>query len=301
MGIRADAIPLNEPLEGGQEGAAVSVEPMIAGDAHWPAEFFEKPDKWISPLKGFGLGKSPDQMTTVPVPAFLIRHPGAGLIMVDTGHHPSVANNAADSFGRLSAKNYSLERGKDVSSQLRLKGLDPRQVSVVIMTHLHTDHASGISQFPDATFVFSAAEWKAATTGGRKMFRGYRPAMYDHAFDYRTIDFDGPEINSYGPLGRTFDLFGDGSVRVVFTPGHTAGHCSVVCRLPKRDFVIGGDVAYTWRQLEGFNEPYMVSDLHQWRRSLKEIQAYRKAYPYAVVTPGHDPEFYKKLEERYAE
>ena len=63
--------------------------------------------------------------------------------------------------------------------------------------------------------------------------------------------FDGPSIASYASFGRTFDLFGDGSVRLAFTPGHSAGHQCVIARLRERDFVIAGDAVYTQRQLEG--------------------------------------------------
>src|SRR5207248_9674992 len=121
---------------------------------------------------------------------------------------------------------------------------------LIVMTPLHFDHASGISEFPSSTFVLSAAEWKAATTGSRPILRGYRPQHYDFAFDYRLIDFDGPAIDSYASFGRTFDLFGDGSVRLAYTPGHTLGHMSLITRLRDRDFVIAGDAVYTTRQLD---------------------------------------------------
>ena len=52
---------------------------------------------------------------------------------------------------------------------------------------------------------------------------------FDYAFDYRTVDFDRGGIDSYASFGRTFDLFGDGSIRLAFTPGHSAGHMSVIC------------------------------------------------------------------------
>ena len=45
----------------------------------------------------------------------------------------------------------------------------------------------------------------------------------------------------------------------------------------------------------------MMADEHNWRRSLRELQAYRRAYPYALMVPGHDPEFWEKLEPRYEE
>jgi glyoxylase-like metal-dependent hydrolase (beta-lactamase superfamily II) len=170
-----------------------------------------------------------------------------------------------------------------------------------VLTHLHEDHASAIEAFPDAQFVLSATEWEEATTGSFPVLRGYHPAHYDYAFEYYTVDFDEDFIESYGPFGRSFDLFGDGSVRLAYTPGHSAGHTSVVLRLPRRDFVVVGDAAYDWKQFEGEAEPTIMADEHNWRRSLRELQAYRRTYPYALMVPGHDPEFWEKLEPRYEE
>jgi glyoxylase-like metal-dependent hydrolase (beta-lactamase superfamily II) len=299
--VRADAIPLDGPLPGGREGASVVVEPIEAGRAIFAPEFFESEGGLLAWKRALGIGVPKSDYTNLPVPAYLIRHPGAGSILVDTGLHPSIARNPRDNMGRIMAPNFSLEAGRDVPVQLREKGLSAADVEVVILTHLHLDHASAISEFPKAVFVLSETEWEAATTGSRPLLRGYRPKHYDFAFDYRTVDFDGDKVDSYGPFGRTFDLFGDGSIRLIYTPGHTAGHISVAARLPRRDFLITGDVAYTWRQLNGGPEPYRVADRHNWRRSLRETQAYRKAYPYALIVPGHDPEFWAKLDERYSE
>jgi glyoxylase-like metal-dependent hydrolase (beta-lactamase superfamily II) len=149
--------------------------------------------------------------------------------------------------------------------------------------------------------VFSATEWEGATTGSFPQLRGYNPAHYDYAFEYFTVDFDADFIESYGPFGRSFDLFGDGSVRLAYTPGHSPGHTSVILKLPRRDFVIVGDAAYDWKQFEGRAEPTLIDDEHNWRRSLRELQAYRRTYPYALMVPGHDPEFWGKLEPRYEE
>ena len=296
--VRADAIPLEEPLAAGVEGASVVVEPLEAGRAIQPAEFFESTGGFMAWRKAYGFGVPKSGYMDLPVPAYLVHHPGAGPILIDTGLHPSIANDPKDNMGRIMSKLFELDAGSDVSSQLRERGISPNDISVVAMTHLHSDHASAISEFPEATFVVSAPEWKEATENP-KTINGYRPAHYDFAFDFCTVDFDREGIESYGPFGRTFDLFGDGSVRLVFTPGHTHGHMSVIVRLPRRDFVVVGDVAYTWRQFKGGPEPYRVADRHNWRRSLKEMQAYRKAYPYALIVPGHDPVFWEKLDARY--
>jgi glyoxylase-like metal-dependent hydrolase (beta-lactamase superfamily II) len=278
----------------------VVVEPLEAGESRWPATFFARSGRGpIARLRALGVGSSPDSWAVVPVPAYLVHHPGIGPILIDTGLHPSVASNPRDNLGRFSSRHYRLEVGGDVVSQLRDRRIYPADVAVVVLTHLHEDHASAVSSFPDSIFVLSDQEWEAATTGSRSRLHGYRPAHYDYAFDFNTIDFDGELIDSYGPFGRTFDLFGDGSVRLAFTPGHSAGHLSVILRLPRRDFVVVGDAAYDWKQFEGENEPLMMEDEHNWRRSLRELQQYREAYPYALLVPGHDPEFFAKLDPRY--
>jgi glyoxylase-like metal-dependent hydrolase (beta-lactamase superfamily II) len=238
----------------------------------------------------------------LPVPVYLVRHPGAGNILVDTGLHPSVARDPKDNLGRFSSKHYRVEEGQDLVSQLRARRLTPADIHVVVLTHLHEDHASGIESFPRAKFVVSATEWEAATTGLFPFLRGgYHRSHFDYAFDFLTVDFDGELVESYGPFGRSFDLFGDGSVRLVYTPGHSPGHMSVVLRLPRRDFVVVGDAAYDWRQFQGESEPMLMADEHNWRRSLRELQAYRRTYPYALIVPGHDREFWEKLEPRYEE
>ncbi len=129
--------------------------------------------------------------------------------------------------------------------------------------------------------------------------RGYRPIHYDFVFDYRTIDFGRGNVSSYASFGRTFDLFGDGSIRLAYTPGHSAGHMSVIARLRERDFLIGGDAVYTFRQLEGGPPPPRPFDAHNWRRSLQEIKLFRSQFPHAIVTPGHDVSFYEQLGPRY--
>src|SRR6185295_15218657 len=241
------------------------------------------------------------QWWTVPCPAFLIRHPDAGPMLVDTGLHPSVAAEPRENMGRLWARfaRPRIEPGRDVPAQLRERGIEARDLPLVIMTHLHQDHASGMSEFPNSTFVASAAEWHAATTDPRPMLRGYRPAHYDYLFDYWTLSYEGKGIDSYASFGRAFDLFGDGSVRLAFTPGHTAGHQSVIARLGDRDFVIAGDAIYTHRQLDDAPEPLRPVDRHTWRRSRQELSLFQRSYPQAVIVPGHDPEHWRGLDAKY--
>ncbi len=302
MAVKATAAPLQEPFAGGVEGATLVIEPLNAGEALWPASLFDARSRGpIAKLRAIGFRSDPESWEMRPVPAFLAHHPGVGPILVDTGLHPSVARNPRDNLGRLASRHYRVEEGHDVVSQLRVRGVPPADVAVVILTHLHQDHASAIEAFPEALFVLSVTEWEAATMQRFPGLHNYHPAHYDFAFEYSTVDFDADFIESYGPFGRTFDLFGDGSVRLAYTPGHSAGHTSVILRLPRRDFVVIGDAASDWRQFQGEAEPMMIADEHNWRRSLRELQAFRRTFPYALMVPGHDPEFWKKLKRRYEE
>jgi N-acyl homoserine lactone hydrolase len=300
--VNAEPSLLREPLAGGTDGATLVVEPLNAGESLWPASFFDRKGRGlIARIRAVGFGSSPDSWESRPVPAYLVKHPGLGNILVDTGLHPSISRNPRDNLNRFSSRHYRVEEGRDIVSQLRGRRIYPADISVIVLTHLHEGHASAIEAFPNASFVLSATEWQAATSGSFPALRGYHPAHYDYAFEYYTVDFDADFIESYGPFGRSFDLFGDGSLRLIYTPGHSAGHTSLILRLPRRDFVVVGDAAYDWKQLEGRAEPTMIADEHNWRRSLRELQAYRRTYPYALMVPGHDADFWEKLEPRYEE
>lgn len=297
-----EAKPLHEPLAGGTPGATVSVEPLLAGSVTWARTMMERPGGRFETLQLLRALLSGEPAMVVPCPAFLIRHPSAGAILVDTGLHPSVATDGEENFGRLGARfgKPGLEPGADVPAQLRARNLDPGEIPIVVMTHMHIDHTSAISEFPNSTFVVSEVEWEAATVGPKPLLNGYRREHFNYAFDYRTVDFDRGGIDSYSSFARCFDLFGDGSVRLAYTPGHSAGHISVIAHLAERDFVIGGDAVYTEGQLDG-SAPLAPRpfDEHNYRRSLQELKLFRKEYPDAIVTPGHDPSFYAKLGDRY--
>ncbi|HEX6230059.1 MAG TPA: N-acyl homoserine lactonase family protein [Solirubrobacterales bacterium] len=302
MKVHVEAKPLHAPLAGGTPGAAVSVEPMVSGHYTQSKSLMERPGgrfEQLKLLRGLLSGK-PERR--VPCPTFLIRHPSAGPILVDTGLHPSIATDGRENFGRMASRviKPSLVSGEDAPAQLRKRGLDPGEIPIVVMTHLHLDHTSAISEFPEATFVISETEWEAATAGPQPLLNGYRRAHLDFAFDYRTVDFDRGGIDSYATFGRCFDLFGDGSVRLAYTPGHSAGHMSVIAHLRERDFVIGGDATFTEGQLDGSAPlPPRPYDAHNHRRSLQELRLFKREFPEAIVTPGHDPDFYAELDARY--
>jgi N-acyl homoserine lactone hydrolase len=300
MSVRAETKPLSGPLPGGREGTTVAVEPILTGRLYSPRAFVEG-ERRLSVLRALGFGTPRSQWLALPVPVYLIHHPVAGPFLVDTGLHASIAAKPAANLGRTIARfsHPEVEPGQDLPAQMRARGVDPKTIKLVVMTHLHFDHSSGMAEFPQATFLVTEDEWHAATTDRRPFLRGYRPAHYDYAFDYRTLSYDSDAVSSYATFGRTFDLFGDGSVRLASTPGHSAGHQSLICRLRDRDLVIAGDAIYTIGQLGDAPEPPRPFDRHNWRRSMRELQHFARQFPQAVILPGHDPEHWETLANRY--
>jgi len=293
-----EATRLTQPLPGGQEGATVVLHPLNTGYVLSPPELMAMSGgKW----KALRSIRSPrEQWLHVPVPAFLVEHPGVGKMLVDTGLHASVAVDPKQNMGPLIGRFYTFEMRPEqtVAAQLRARGIEPGEIKVVVMTHMHMDHASAISDFTEATYVLGEGEWEAFS-GRRATFSGYIHSQAAHAVDYREVVYDTRIVSSYSTFGRSFDLFGDGSVRLVYTPGHSHGHQSLILRLKEREALIAGDAVYYLDTLDHERRGFFLADEHTWRRSMREVQLYRRENPAALIIPSHDHELWARLEPKY--
>jgi glyoxylase-like metal-dependent hydrolase (beta-lactamase superfamily II) len=292
--------PAELPLPGGRPDATVRLFPLLSGEMRSPPGFLARPAGRFAVVRGLGVGRSRRHWVWLPIPAFLIEHPGAGPILVDTGLHPSVALDPAQSFGRAGRliHEFRMRPEQAVTAQLRARGIDHADVPLVVMTHLHTDHASAVAEFPQATFVVDRREWESAIRP-RGLTRGYRRQQFDYGFDWRVIDYDAPEVDSFATFGQSVDLLGDGSVRLLATPGHTLGHQSVLVRLRGREALLCGDAAYTRVAIDHDVTPLFMHDEHRFFRSLREIRRFVERTPGLVVIPGHDHELWPSLDDVY--
>jgi glyoxylase-like metal-dependent hydrolase (beta-lactamase superfamily II) len=204
------------------------VHPLKTAEMPAPPAFFNRPPGPLWQLRAL----MTRERIWLPIPAFLVEHPGAGPFLVDAGMHPEAIHDRAGHMGRPNSLIFRLRMSEEqaVPAQLRERGIDPAAIGLVVMTHLHHDHVSGVTQFPKATFVVDEREWMAAASGN--FTGGYHRPQIDHPFDWRTVDLDRGDV----------DLFGDGSVRMVPTRGHSAGHTSIVLRLSGgRELMLVGD------------------------------------------------------------
>jgi N-acyl homoserine lactone hydrolase len=300
MATIAEPRPATPPLPGGVPEATVRLHPLLGAVFRAPPGWFHREQSRLAMLRAIGIGVAEDDYVDAPIGSFLLEHPGAGIVLVDCGLHPSVAVDPRQNMGRLATRIFqglSVDSADTAPGQLRARGLEPEDVSYVVMTHLHVDHASAASEFTEAAFVVSDREWRAATSRGASL-HGYVRTQLDHALDWRTLDFDG-DTESFASFGRAIDLFGDGSVQCVFTPGHTHGHMSVVVRLAGGEALLAGDAIYTHRTLSEGVLPARLEDEHEFRRSLGELRLYAEQTPSALIVPGHDAAAWRSLEPVY--
>ncbi len=228
--------------------------------------------------------------------AFVVRHPLAGTILIDTGMHRDARENPRRDFGMpLSLMFRGLHPAQEpFDEQLRALDIEPGSVKQVVMTHLHLDHTSGMRLLPGAKFIASGAEW-AATRRRFPAGKGYVPHHLPAISQMQLLDFD-RDGEPYAVFKQSIDLFGDGTIRLISTPGHSAGHLSVLLRLAGGDqALLVGDAAYTLRNIHEEILPMLTDDDATARRSIGEIKAFALANPQTTLVPSHDPDAWRAL------
>jgi N-acyl homoserine lactone hydrolase len=298
------ATPIAVPLPGGQAGATVTLQPLLCAEMLGPRSWFEAEPGVRGTLRALGIGVPKSELLRIPIVAFLIEHPGVGPILVDTGFHRAVAEGGAErkrNLGalKLLARNVRMDPAQTAAAQLRARGVEPADLRLIVMTHLHFDHASALAEFPRATVVVSQAEWRATRARGPAL-RGYCTAQFDPALEYRTVDMHASPAQPRGPFARALDLFGDGSFTLLDTPGHSAGHLAILLRLREREALIAGDAIYTMATLREGKRPWRSESSADFEDSVRALQAYDREHPDALIVPGHDMGHWETLAAHYA-
>jgi glyoxylase-like metal-dependent hydrolase (beta-lactamase superfamily II) len=179
----------------------------------------------------------------------VLEHP-QGVVVIDTG--APVDDPAAE-----------MAPGADVAARLRAIGLTTGNVRYVVNTHLHVDHVGGNRELADSTFLVDRDELAYACA----------PADPRLAAEY-SLSLLAPDTLRYSPLpAGDHDLFGDGSVVVLTSPGHAAGHRSVLLRLPSSGTVlISGDAVWTRSNLAPDTLPGLLWSQAAYRRSRERLR-----------------------------
>ncbi len=223
----------------------------------------------------FFCGRDRGTKIILPVWQAYIDHPKAKII-VDTGINPKT--DMLPGLGRIVNRNPD----QHIEEQLARVGASPDEIDIVINTHLHYDHTAYNRLFEKATIIVQKAEMRHAFVPEKFMWEYYQPRSH----------FDVPDLN-YELIEGDYEV-AEG-VHILSTPGHSAGHQSVLVETEKPGpIIIAGDAVYFKESLEQFVVPYIVYDPTQCLASQKRIAriAQKKG---ARVLPSHDASFFETL------
>jgi len=212
---------------------------------------------WFTAPAGiFRAGDDLDRRMRYPVPAYLVETVSER-ILIDTGLNPAAIADPAAYYERPDIFAVSvLEQERSVAEQL-----DVDTLTKVVLTHLHWDHVGGLQLIPASVpIVVQRSEWAAGHDDGAVQRNFLLPRDYAGG-EREVILVDGD-----------CDLLGDGSLELLFTPGHTPGHQSVR--------IASG--------LDDHRFPVFADDHEQQKRSAERLRSMRDAG--LTVIPGHDPE-----------
>jgi glyoxylase-like metal-dependent hydrolase (beta-lactamase superfamily II) len=160
----------------------------------------------------------------------------------------------------------------------------------VVLTHLHTDHAGGLHDFPHSEILVSQREMQLASGFAGRM-RGYLNNRFPDWFSPRLVHFDEEPL---GPFPVSASLTSSGDIRVVPTPGHTPGHVSVAVMANDCLLFLAGDASYTEDlMLRGVVDGVATSD-DDARLTLDRIRALTTEER-VVYLPSHDPGSVERL------
>ena len=227
----------------------------------------------------------------LPVSAYLIEHPKAK-ILIDTGWHREISpegeyNRRAQvrhmGIGHFLINQGLLPKDESVVEQLTALNITPRDLDFVILTHLHTDHASGLRQLIDAK-KFLVSEPELDDT--KKFPVRYASSMWK-GINFEAFAFKDTGV---GPVGKSFDLFGDGSIELINIPGHTSGLTAVKLNRNGKFVLLFSDGGYAKKSWQEMIPPGTALDEEQAFKSLQWIRETSLNENCVESLANHDPD-----------
>ena len=193
--------------------------------------------------KGFLQNLAPmEPKIQVPIGFFVIKHP-KGNVLFDTGNNDKLITDSTY-WGKLASVFEAKMTPEDaIDAQLAKIGLKPDDIKYVVVSHMHLDHGGNVGKFPNSTLIIQDDELTFAMFPDEPFAGGYIPG--DAQVLRSPVGTSKPSLMEMVRLEGDYDIFGDGSIVVHRSRGHTKGSQMLVVRLPKAGTtILTGDAAY---------------------------------------------------------
>jgi len=229
---------------------------------------------------GQNVGRSIEFSST----CWLVRH-GSDWLLWDTGVPETTLNDPRGWSTLPKLIVYHLDRS--VTGQLAEIGLKPDDIGRVAISHTHGDHIGNVGLFPNSTIVMQRAEysWIHSPDGPNdnvNQLMALARKLLGTPKNLQLVDGD-------------TDVFGDGSVTLISTPGHTPGHESLLVHLRKSGFIIlSGDVVHSEENFEKNIVPSLNTSAADSIASMERVRRLIKTYK-ATLFINHDKSQTDKL------
>ncbi|MBP3852063.1 MAG: N-acyl homoserine lactonase family protein [Erysipelotrichaceae bacterium] len=245
-------------------------------------------------IKASGVfGKKEDRLW-LPVSAYLIEHP-KGKFLVDTGWAREMSPEGTfDKKAQIrslgSRMLYEVNQGRIglgqcIDEQLLEMGIKDTDLDAVLITHLDCDHANGLKQVKGARkFMVSADEVRFANkiTNKIRYYKGWWEGISLTAFEWN---------DTQGPVGRSYDLLGDGSIELINIPGHADGLFAVKVKNEEGKFVLlFSDGGYARKSWEDMITSGIAADKSMQKQSLQWIREQSLDPDCVESLANHDPD-----------
>ena len=219
-----------------------------------------------------------DQGWTQPLPMWAwIVETGTERILIDAGARPGAT-------GGPTRTRFDIAPDQALVPELARRGLAPKDIDRVLLTHLHGDHVGGLAAFDPRRVWVARSEWEPVARLPGRLLR-FLTAPVPRGFVPSLFDFDGPATLGF-PRSRR--VTPDGSILALPTPGHSPGHTSFLVRRAEGDVLIAGDVTYDLPALHDGRAQGFIAKVEEHRETLARVRSLvRDGVAYL---PSHDPE-----------
>jgi len=189
---------------------------------------------------------------------YLIRHDD-GLMMWDVGINDAIGDMPEGLT--VAGGKIHLEVKNTLADQMAAIDVAATDIDHIAFSHTHPDHTGNANRFTKAVWYIQEAEYDAAFGPDAAKFN-FNPALYEGLKDNEIVKLKGNR-----------DIFGDGSVVILSTPGHTPGHQSLLVMLPETGpIVLSGDLWHFRTQFENRRVPAFNFDKYMTLHSMSEVQ-----------------------------